>query len=920
MFFLAALFSFLVAVNGQECDTKPQVRNFTLADNDTRIFFYGTFSGEVVKCLWYVNDASNDTTSGAINGSEISCPLPLFIVNRLSNNEDMTGSPLQGTQNQASIGGGIGFKIDIQLNVYYTSTVNQMASDCVGDKISVAGGTGPISTLPPETNPALPACCVSATDSTCRSDCQASPNFAALSRCALQDINRIVNCTADSCGFDICEQQYMQDKRGGLTDMCSILSNYETCLNGIRSDCVGYVSRIQQAKMDVAGNLSSMCSTTAPPTLAPTTQVLTTKPTTPTPIIGNPKERDVAHCCQAQSAIAGECLHMCAVSYPRGFESTPSPENYTELELVCIPDIGFQRCLRERAAPSTVHPFTAIPTSLPVINQLYEQLKECADEYGGGVDCVNSLKFPVTNPQTTIDNCITNKPGVERCFHDTSSLYFHSDFPHSSCCEQGMGGACQGACRRGITAVWTALFGITDIDDDSSLYTAEEALLSSIQSTCPNLKDIEKCADDTPNYDGPSIETIETAMNVCCTSSPPKGLGCRSVCEVLRQRDVGRPNFEFCFTEQETDFLRCAIVGSQTNAMTLRNLLRSQFYDQYKYKNVSSCCIDAQSTQCTTACPTALQGMGSAAWYSNCRSNTAESALLTCVSNVQYGPCDGSGCRDDMQFCNGFNNRQEQFRLCGTLLDGLAAATYTEWVTDRMMTIGGTQVALKDVASCDMTQFKTLACFRMAQPCHRDNDLAFICRDDCVDLFTKCKSVNESLSAEDICRRLGSSQTECFELSSFTSSTQLIVRSATVQLELPTKIYTIALQDPGSQTYQMLSSEVKSSFESLFVSAPGVQSIDVVGFSGVVGGLVVVNFTLTSRSYSNEPSIESLLLTLQASVDRGEVGTLDVATGSLQYQIREGAGSTPSGFAVVMASYELLLTGVLLCLTFMFNK
>ena len=68
-----------------------------------------------------------------------SCPLPLFIVNRLSNNEDMTGSPLQGTQNQASIGGGIGFKIDIQLNVYYTSTVNQMASDCVGDKISVAG-------------------------------------------------------------------------------------------------------------------------------------------------------------------------------------------------------------------------------------------------------------------------------------------------------------------------------------------------------------------------------------------------------------------------------------------------------------------------------------------------------------------------------------------------------------------------------------------------------------------------------------------------------------------------------------------------------------------------------------------------------------------------------------------------------------
>ena len=51
-------------------------------------------------------------------------------------------------------------------------------------------------------------------------------------------------------------------------------------------------------------------------------------------------------------------------------------------------------------------------------------------------------------------------------------------------------------------------------------------------------------------------------------------------------------------------------------------------------------------------------------------------------------------------------SRQEQFRLCGTLLDGLAAATYTEWVTDRMMTIGGTQVALKDVASCDMTQFK----------------------------------------------------------------------------------------------------------------------------------------------------------------------------------------------------------------------
>ena len=50
--------------------------------------------------------------------------------------------------------------------------------------------------------------------------------------------------------------------------------------------------------------------------------------------------------------------------------------------------------------------------------------------------------------------------------------------------------------------------------------------------------------------------------------------------------------------------------------------------------------------------------------------------------------------------------RTETFRLCGSLLDGLAAASYNEWLKDREMTVGRSSVALKHLSSCKSNEFK----------------------------------------------------------------------------------------------------------------------------------------------------------------------------------------------------------------------
>ena len=73
--------------------------------------------------------------------------------------------------------------------------------------------------------------------------------------------------------------------------------------------------------------------------------------------------------------------------------------------------------------------------------------------------------------------------------------------------------------------------------------------------------------------------------------------------------------------------------------------------------------------------------------------------------------------------------------------------------------------------------------------------------------------MNESLSAEDICRRIGSSSSasDCFAFKTFTSApAKLLLRSVAVRLELTNKKFTNALEDYGSEEYQILANEVKT--------------------------------------------------------------------------------------------------------------
>jgi hypothetical protein len=128
----------LQSVNSQPC-LKPVVWNFTLASNET-ISISGVFSGTEVRCRWYFNDVLNSTTNGTINGNTILCPITPTLLN-YEDDSNYTGSPPTGLSAMASQMGlnNDDVKIDVELQVYYSSTSNPLAANCLSDKISIAG-------------------------------------------------------------------------------------------------------------------------------------------------------------------------------------------------------------------------------------------------------------------------------------------------------------------------------------------------------------------------------------------------------------------------------------------------------------------------------------------------------------------------------------------------------------------------------------------------------------------------------------------------------------------------------------------------------------------------------------------------------------------------------------------------------------
>jgi hypothetical protein len=819
-------------------------------------------------------------------------------------------------------------KIDVELQVYYSSTSNPLAANCLSDKISIAGGRGGQPTGSSGPDLGLPACCVRAQSGACVSECQNNPtNSHVGSICSRADTDLILNCTTDDCGFMLCKGNFDNALKLQSDSNCTIYENYRTCLSNIRNDCLAYQLAINKAMQTVASVILNDCTTKAPSTAPATTQPPTTKRITPTPMISNPDEKYVRQCCIRQG-FTGACDTACAMAYANGFDQAPNATLYPAVNKTCIPEAAFQSCLRElifktTAAPDTPEPF---PTSAPLIQQFFNALIECSKQHGGDAQCTNSLKYPVSDGAAVYANCVMNKPGVERCFGDTLPRFFDADILNSGCCSKASPASCQTACNQEIRKVWEAVFKVTKVEGDpleSVINTFDEALTNA----CPNKTNLLECGE--PQYNGLTLDAIDAAMRSCCDTKRPKTFTCQRTCSDLKASNSKIPNFQSCFTYQEAEYLSCIISASNTTAFGLRQLFRSQFYDQYRYTDVASCCSRASSTACRDSCPAAVASdTVPQAWYSSCRSNPLEENLLSCISDVTYGPCDGSGCFDNQQFCHGFNNKTETFRLCGTLLDGLAAAAYNEWLIDNEMTVDKSSVALKPLSSCRSDEFKALACFLMAQPCHQTNALSLICWKDCVELFTSCKSVNESLSAEDICRRIGStsSANDCFSLSTFTSApSKLLLRRIAVQLELTNKKYTIALEDYGSDEYQTLKTLVENEFEGLFQSAgaPGGQTVEVKGFSRSADGNVVVNFTITSRSFTQEPTLEVLLSIIQNAVQKGQVGELEISEGSLAFQVEipgETVNAGGSGAFVLMASYKLLLTGLLVYLTSIFSK
>ncbi|XP_065897217.1 reversion-inducing cysteine-rich protein with Kazal motifs-like [Dysidea avara] len=182
------------------------------------------------------------------------------------------------------------------------------------------------------------------------------------------------------------------------------------------------------------------------------------------------------------------------------------------------------------------------------------------------------------------------------------------------------------------------------------------------------------------------------------------------------------------------------------------------------------CCQSAVSDYCRRNCIMFYEdNTVDESWRAvegDCIHRPEEWKLASCLADVSYS-CK-LGCTD-MSFCSTFNNRpNELFRQCNQASDRHAKNQYHTWQDERNFTLLNSVVSIKDVSKCLPDMWKALACFYHTEPCHPVTLSTFICRRDCIKLFSECGT---GFHVDRLCDKLSSSSDDnCLPLSNYTDS------------------------------------------------------------------------------------------------------------------------------------------------------
>ncbi|XP_026471182.1 reversion-inducing cysteine-rich protein with Kazal motifs-like [Ctenocephalides felis] len=170
------------------------------------------------------------------------------------------------------------------------------------------------------------------------------------------------------------------------------------------------------------------------------------------------------------------------------------------------------------------------------------------------------------------------------------------------------------------------------------------------------------------------------------------------------------------------------------------------------------CCQLAHSPRCRRLCIQTFGDDWSRSWEQfddGCLAQTSEDAMRRCVDEVEE-PCE-LGC-DGLSFCSNFNNRPiDLFRSCNQEADEAARHDIALWNEQGFLALPGVTLPLKNMSTCLPDAWQAVACALQLKPCSRSSHVDRICREDCLDLLTRCTDwarAPPGLTAAGLCNTL----------------------------------------------------------------------------------------------------------------------------------------------------------------------
>lgn len=151
------------------------------------------------------------------------------------------------------------------------------------------------------------------------------------------------------------------------------------------------------------------------------------------------------------------------------------------------------------------------------------------------------------------------------------------------------------------------------------------------------------------------------------------------------------------------------------------------------------CCEKAQSTQCRRHCYNTYSGDVQSTlenFETHCMTSSQETMIKRCVDEVDF-PAE-LGC-DGLSFCSNFNNRPtELFRNCNPQADIAAKNEFNLWKKQNVLRLPGMDFPITNISFCFPESWHAIACILHIKPTTSSGHFNQICRDDCIDILSKC--------------------------------------------------------------------------------------------------------------------------------------------------------------------------------------